>query len=240
MYYCQDDGTYFVSHFKKEKGMSSDYKYESVEDSQRANSQTWIEEILNEVNRMLKRIAREHLPGTIILRGTEEMEADDLAQHTLIKLWEEMQKKTITHYRAYARSIMHNAAMDMVRRHRPTGQLPLNEHGELMQGQLLFAGSELADDPARQIERRDSLTCSMRMMVSDVLALPPQQRRAMICELKDQLADLLPLAEAFLERGVDIRPSHWSKDQRELRSQRVSLAVARKKLRACRKKYSTF
>jgi len=218
--------------------MSSDYKYESVEDSQRTSSQIWIEEILKEVNRMLKRIAREYVPGTIVLRGTEELEADDLAQHTLLKLWEEMQKKSITHYRAYARSILHNAAMDMVRRYRPMGQLPLNEHGELMQGQLLFADNEIAEDPARQVERRDSLTRCMRMMVSDVLALPPQQRRAMICDLKDRLADLLPLIELFGERGVDIRPINWSKDQRELRSQRVSLAVARKKLRACREKYS--
>lgn len=219
--------------------MSSDYEFESVErcgiDSAR------IDEILNEVNWMLKRAAKEQLPGTVILRGTEEMEADDLAQHTLIKLWEEMQKKTITHYRAYARSILHNAAMDMVRRHRPTGQLPLNEHGELIQeGQMLCADNEIADDPARQVERWDSLNCSIRMMVSDVLALPPQQRRAMICELKDQIADLLPIAEAFLERGVDIRVINWSKDQRELRSQRVSLAVARKKLRACRHRYSMF
>jgi len=218
--------------------MSSDDKGKPGEGSARTNSQIWIEEILNEVNRMLKRIAWEHLPGTIILPGTEGMEADDLTQHTLVKLWEEMQKKRITHYRAYARSIMHNAALDMVRKYRPTGPLPLNEHGELMQGQLLFAGSELADDPAHQIEQRDSLNCFMHMMVSDVLALPPQQRRAMICDLKDQIDDLLPLIEAFLEHGVDIRPINWSKDQRELRSQRVSLAVARKKLRACRKKYS--
>ena len=220
--------------------MSSDNEYESVKDDQRENASARIDEILHEVNWMLKRAAREQLPGTIIRQETEEMEADDLAQHTLIKLWEEMQKKVITHYRAYARSILHNAAMDMVRRYRPVGQLPLNEHGELLQGQLLCAGSEGADDPARQVERRDTLSCSMRMMVNDVLALPPQQRRAMICELKDEIADLLPIAEAFWERGVDIRAINWSKDQRELRSQRVSLAVARKKLRACRHRYSNF
>jgi hypothetical protein len=168
------------------------------------------------------------------------MEADDLAQHALIKLWEEMQKKTITHYRAYARSILHNAAMDILRRYRPTGQLPLSEHGELLQGQLLFADSRAADDPVLQVEQQDTLACALRMMVNDVLVLPPQQRRAMICELKDQIADLLPIAEAFWEHGVDIRAINWSQDRRELRSQRVSLAVARKKLRASRQKYSTF
>jgi DNA-directed RNA polymerase specialized sigma24 family protein len=220
--------------------MSGDYDYESVENVWRENSTARVDEILNEVNRMLKRIAREQLPGAIVRRGTEEMEADDLAQHTLIKLWEEMQKKTITHYRAYARSILHNAAMDMVRRYQPTSQLPLNEHGELMQGQLLFAGVEAATDPICQVERQDTLIHSMRMIVNDVLALPPQQRRAMICELKDQIADLLPIAEAFWEHGVDIRTINWSQDQRELRSQRVSLAVARKKLRACRQKYLRF
>lgn len=220
--------------------MASDYEYESVEDVQHENSAARVDEILNEVKGMLKRIAREQLPGAIIRRGTEEMEADDLAQHTLIKLWEELQKKTITHYRAYARSILHNAAMDMVRRYKPTGQLPLNEHGELVQGRLLFTGAETADDPLHQVEQQDTLARSIRLMVNDVLALPPQQRRAMICELKDQMADLLPIAEAFWEYGVDIRTINWSQDQRELRSQRVSLAVARKKLRCCRQKYPMF
>jgi DNA-directed RNA polymerase specialized sigma24 family protein len=220
--------------------MSGDDNYESVENVRRENSTARVDEILTEVNRMLKRIAREQLPGAIVRRGTEEMEADDLAQHTLIKLWEEMQKKTITHYRAYARSILHNAAMDMVRRYRPIGQLPLNEHGELMQGQLLCAGLDVADDPIYLVEQQDTLARSIRLMVNDVLALPPQQRRAMICELKDQIADLLPIAEAFWEHGVDIRTINWSQDQRELRSQRVSLAVARKKLRACRQKYLWF
>lgn len=210
----------------------------SDENARRASSAAGIDEILHEVNQMLKRLAKEQLPTGIVRRGTEEMEADDLAQHTLIKLWEEMQKKTITHYRAYARSILHNAAMDMVRRHRPVGPLPLNEHGELIGGQLLCAGIEVADDPMRQIEQQDTLDCSIRMIVNDVLQLPPQQRRAMICEIKDQIADLLPIAEAFWERGVDIGAINWSEDQRELRSQRVSLAVARKKLRVSRQKYS--
>jgi DNA-directed RNA polymerase specialized sigma24 family protein len=213
---------------------------DDAENTRLTNSTARIDEILNDVNRMLTRIAREHLPGVVLRRGGAEMEADDLAQHTLIKLWEEMQKQTITHYRAYARSILHNAAMDMLRRYRPTGQLPLNEQGELLQGRLLFADNESTDDPIQQIEQQDTLACFLRMVVADVLALPLQQRRAMICELKDQIADLLPLAEAFRERGIDIGTINWSQDQRKLRSQRVSLAVARKKLRAIRQKYSTF
>jgi len=213
---------------------------DDAENAPRDNSAARTDEILNDVNRMLTRIAREYLPGRVVLRGSEEMEADDLAQHALIKMWEALQKQSITHYRAYARSILHNAAMDMLRRYRSTGQLSFNEYGELLQGQVLFANSEAADDPMQQIERQDTLICVLRMLVSDVLALPPQQRRAMICELKDQIADLLPLAEAFGERGVDIRAINWSEDQHELRSQRVSLAVARKKLRACRQKYPTF
>ena len=133
---------------------------------------------------------------------------------------------------------MRNASIDMVRRYKPIGQLPLNEHGELDHGQLLFASSEANDDPARQVERQDTLAGYIRAMVDDVLKLPFQQRRAMICELKDQIADLLPIAEAFSERGVDIRTMNWSRDQRELRSQRVSLGIARKKLRATRYRYA--
>lgn len=220
--------------------MQRNDRLEPDEHIRREAEKARVDETLSEIDTFLRGIARKQLPHTIIRQGTEDMEASDLAQHTLIKLWEEMQKRSITHYRAYARTIMRNASMDMVRRYRPVSQLPLNEHGELDHGQLLFASSEATNDPALQIEQQDSLTQLIRAVVDDVLKLPFQQRRAMICDLKDQIADLLPIAEAFFERGVDIETINWSQDQRELRSQRVSLGVARKKLRAARQRYAAF
>jgi DNA-directed RNA polymerase specialized sigma24 family protein len=217
--------------------MSTNDGFEADDGVRDSDKRIDIEKILEEMLGQIKHMASKNLPRSRVYEGAEALESDELAQCTLIKLWEALQKRDIAHYWGYARRIIFNASTDMARRYRPLSSLPLNEQGELKQGQFLFTPSEIMEDPARQVERRDTLTEYLSAIVEDVLGLPPQQRRAMICELKDQIADLLPIAEAFLQRGVDIRPIHWSHDLGELRSQRVSLAIARKKLRAHRKRY---
>jgi hypothetical protein len=57
----------------------------------------------------------------------------------------------------------------------------------------------------------------------------------MVCALKDQIADILPLVDLFLPCGIDIESMHWSETAGELQSERTSLSVARKKLRTLRK-----
>jgi hypothetical protein len=76
----------------------------------------------------------------------------------------------------------------------------------------------------------------MMEIVDEVLALPEQQRHAMLCVLKDWSSDVLPLAKVLIERGVDIEAVYWPREKEELHKLRVSRSIARGKLRALRKK----
>ena len=195
-----------------------------------------IDEVLKDVDALLRPLARKNLPHSIVLQEVEDLEEADLAQRALIKLWLAMRKEPITHYRAYARRIIHNESIDMLRQHKPTSQLPLNEDGELEQG-LLVLSNTLIDDPADEVEFQDTVKRYIAFVVDDVLDLPQQQRCAMICELKNKVADMLPIAEAFSRQGVNISEINWSQDKNELQSQRASLSIARKKMRAVKEKY---
>ncbi len=217
--------------------MSKDRDFEATENVHSNDENTGIDEILKHVNGQIRQIARKNLPHSIIHEDIKDLETDDLAQRALIKLWQAMQKETITHHLAYARRIIYSDAIDMFRRYRPTSQLPLNEYGELAHGRLLFASSETMGDPASLLEQQDMLMRYASNIVEDVLKLPPEQRHAMICGLKEEIADLLPLMEVFLERGVDITKINWAQDKKKLHSQRVSLAIARKKMRAVKQRY---
>jgi len=74
----------------------------------------------------------------------------------------------------------------------------------------------------------------MQKTVDEILKLPTRQQRAMICALKDQVADILPLTEAFAARGLDIGAINWPRKKDEVRQLRASLGVARAKLRSKR------
>lgn len=217
--------------------MSRDDEFEQTGNTQ-DDVKVKIDEILTDLDAYLRQLARKKLPHSIIHPDVDDLEADDLAQRALIKMWLVMQKEAITHYRAYAGRTVYNESIDMIRRHKRTSQLPLNDQGELDQGHILFASNEIVDDPAYVVEQQDIIMRYASNLVDNVLELPPQQRRAMICELKEEVEGLLPIIEAFLERGLDIGEINWSQDREVLHRQRVSLSIARKKMRAARRRNS--
>jgi hypothetical protein len=124
----------------------------------------------------------------------------------------------------------------MVRRYKPISPLPVNEEGELYQGKVLVALGQGMQDPAYEFENQEALADWMMEVVDAVLVLPRQQRHAMLCVLKDWASDVLPIAKALVDRGVDIEAVRWPKEKEELHKLRVSRSVARGKLRALRKK----
>jgi hypothetical protein len=120
----------------------------------------------------------------------------------------------------------------MLRKHKPLLPLPVNAEGELYQGKVLVTPSQGMQDPAYELAGTEALTEWMREVVDEVLALPRRQRQAMLCVLKDLAADIVPLAKVLIERGVNVETIGWPKEKGELQSFRVSLSVARRKLRA--------
>src|SRR5205085_6783159 len=105
-----------------------------------------------------------------------------------------------------------------------TSPLPMDQDGELYQGRVLLVPSDGMQDPAFEFERKELIA----EVVNDVLTLPPIQRYAMICTLKDEIGDTFPLAETFRKHGIDIETINWPRERMELQKLQSSLSVARK------------
>ncbi|SRR5216684_1414411 len=194
-----------------------------------------IDEILEQYDGFIRALARKNIPRTITSADVIDLEIDELVQITRLKLWLVLQKQDIRHMNAYIRRIVHNEAINMVRQYKPIEPLITNDEGELYQAHVMIASGQEIQDPAEEIEQEEMLSSYSSKLTEAVPKLPPQQQRAMICALKDQIGDILPLVDLFLPYGIDIESMHWPETEGELQSVRTSLSIARKKLRASRK-----
>jgi len=194
-----------------------------------------IDEILEQYDGFIRALARKNIPRTITSADVIDLEIDELVQITRLKLWLVLQKQDIRHMNAYIRRIVHNEAINMVRQYKPIEPLITNDEGELYQAHVMIASGQEIQDPAEEIEQEEMLSSYSSKLTEAVPKLPPQQQRAMICALKDQIGDILPLVDLFLPYGIDIESMHWPETEGELQSVRTSLSIARKKLRTSRK-----
>lgn len=213
-----------------------------AESSRKSRSSERASDIDAKLNSMIQHLevaALKNLPRSLVQPGVADLEVDELVQNALIKLWLAMQKGCIAHLKAYGNRIVYNESIDMMRRSRrkPNSPLSLDEHGELSQGQMIASTCEPRNDPAYMVEERDTLMGYKDAVVDDILELPEHQKWAMICELKNEPIDLRPILDEITARGVDITNISWSQDSKELHTQRVSLAIAQKKMRKMREKH---
>jgi hypothetical protein len=120
----------------------------------------------------------------------------------------------------------------MRRKHKSIQPLPVDEDGELYLGEVMATVGEGLHDPAEEVEQKEFMADCIVQTVDGVLALPPCQRRAMICSLRERIDDLLALAEAFRAHEVDIETMHSPQEAGEVQKARASLSIARSKLRS--------
>ncbi len=194
-----------------------------------------INAILEQYDSFIYYLARRYIPRGILFGGVIDMDVEDLVQKTRIKLWTALQKHDIHSMKSYIRRIVRNETVDMVRQHKPVVPLSTSDDSELPQSSRLVAVGQEVSDPTEHVEAKEMLASYSSNLPEHVVKLPPLQQRAMICELKDRIADLLPLVDMFQRHGMDIKNVAWPKAENELRSSRVSLSIARKKLRATMK-----
>ena len=167
-----------------------------------------------------------------------DMEVDELAQKTRIKVWQAWQKQYITNPKAYISRIAHNESISMVRQHRPVDQLPLDEDGELYQGDVVGTFSQIGQDPADAVEQADTNGYYLHKTVDAIVKLPHRQQRAMLCSLKAKVDDVRAFARACQAHNIDVEALHWPTTGEELQAMRSSTTIARKKLRPLLKLYS--
>jgi len=194
-----------------------------------------VDDILEYYDDFIRMLARKNMPRSITSADVIDLDIDELVQITRLKLWLALQKQDIRNMNAYIRRIVYNEAVDMLRQHKPILSLVTNDEGELYQAHIMIASGQEIQDPLEEIEQEEMLKSYSSKLTESVPKLPPQQQRAMICALKDQIADIIPLVDLFLPFGIDIENIHWPETECELQSVRTSLSIARKKLRASRK-----
>lgn len=175
---------------------------------------------------------RMHQHPHVVHPDVFDLETDDLIQRVRIKFWHTLQDKRIEYPRTYIKRIVNSEFIDMVRRLKPQYALalPVDEEGELYQGDMLIAPGTGMNDPAFEYEEQVALTSRIKEVVDAVLQLPERQQRAIICTLRDRVDDIDALAQEFQERKTDLTAWQWPQGHSEKLLLRASLAYARNKI----------
>ena len=190
-----------------------------------------INEILGQNDRYILALAREKVPRHIVSPEVLDLEIHELAQRSRIKLWRMLQTRHITHIKAYIRCIVHCESVDMIRRYKPNLPLPIDEDGELYQGNVLVAPSDGMQDPLYELEKKETATEMIEHTADALRSLPPCQKQVMICSLRDQLDDILTFTTALKQFEINIDTVRWPSKKKEVGKLKASLSTARKKLR---------
>src|SRR5947199_6526549 len=114
-------------------------KYDSTSTE---SSSSYINDILERYDDYILALAHEQYPRHIASPEVLDLEIQELAQRSRIKLWRALQKRHITHLKPYIRLIVRSESIDMVRSYKPYLPLPIDEDGELYQGNVLVTPSE--------------------------------------------------------------------------------------------------
>ena len=191
-----------------------------------------IDDILESYDGYILALAREKVPRYIASPEVLDLEIHELAQRSRIKLWRTLQKRHITHIKPYIRCIVHSESMDMVRCYKPDLPLPVDEDGELYQGDVLLAPGEGMQDPLYELVQKETAAEYITQAVDALSSFPPCQQHVMICSLKDQLDDVLLLTKAFKKFEINIESMRWPSIKKEVKILKASLSAARKKLRS--------
>jgi len=153
----------------------------------------------------------------------KDLEVDEIIQRVRVKFWRTLEKGHIRYPLAYLKTIIYSEIIDSHRRQKITQILPTGESEE-------YHEILTVSDPADEVIQRMDVASLLNKVVPLVLQLPPRQQLAMICQLQDQVDDLVQLVEAFKQYRVDIETFQWPEGKAEKQLLRASLSAARRNL----------
>jgi DNA-directed RNA polymerase specialized sigma24 family protein len=154
------------------------------------------------------------------------LDVDELAQRSRIKLWKTLEKNNdIVHLYSYVRHIVYSEFIDMQRQQKHFLPLFIEENDLL----------ESSSDPANEFIQRMENVQFFHKVARAVAALPPRQRLAMLCMLRDRVDDIVQLRAIFHLYNIDVDAARWPSEKAERRLLLASLSVARQKLARERK-----
>ena len=167
-----------------------------------------------------------------------DLEIDELVQCVRIKFWQVLQGgKQVEYSRAYLKRIVHSEFIDMLRRKKPQRSLPLpiDEEGELYQGDMLIMPGEGMADPAEVVEQQVEAEICLHEVIGAVLQLSERQQWVMVCSLRDRVDNLAQLEDAFEECQEPIGMLQWPVEKSEKQLLQASLSAARLNVLKCMK-----
>ena len=191
---------------------------------------------LEGLERYIRDVAKRQLTRDSTAFNDLDEEINDLAQTALIAYWKVLSNNGyIISPKAYLNSTIRSRLIDLMRqrKHKTYLSLPVDEDGELYQGDVMLVPGEGMQDPALQFEQKEFIA----EVITDVMNLPWCQRRAMVCMLKDEVGDTPGLEVEFCKQGSVLSAINWPTDPVERQSLKSSLSVARKKMRSIKSKY---
>jgi RNA polymerase sigma factor (sigma-70 family) len=194
------------------------------------NSKSALEAFLEHYDSLIMTLARKMIARTTLHPELHQLEIDDLAQTVRIKLWKTLQARQIMSPKPYIYAMIRSEYIRSIKCRQVTTLLPLDEEGELYQGQIIAPSTKDMQDPADELEQEESAAHLITNTVRAVMALPPRQQRAMLCALTDRVDDLILLTETFRQYHVDIETVRWPQEKAERHILNASLSIARRKL----------
>jgi DNA-directed RNA polymerase specialized sigma24 family protein len=179
----------------------------------------------------IRTVARKLFPSELFPEDMFELEVNELAQTIRIKLWKAHQKRTINNPRAYIRKIASTAVVDIVRHRKPTVSLSTDMNGELNLGYFQLAQNvRFLQDPVYEVELGEIDPSLLTKLVEAMLYLPPRQKLAALCAIKEHQNEVPALINALKKMGLNIDVTNCPNEGHEIHLLKASLYVARKKL----------
>ncbi len=190
------------------------------------------DELLRRFDEYIIALARNQFPRSISIPTIFDLEVDEIVQITRIKLWSAYKKQPIYNIKAYIRTLVRHEIINSIRMHKKMQPLLVEKEDELSQGRVLMSTSHEMDDPSSTFDQQETVTECATVVAHAVQTLPPRQRRAMICALKENIDDFAPFLDASIARKMDFESTNWPKEEEEVQILKASLSIARKKLQA--------
>jgi RNA polymerase sigma factor (sigma-70 family) len=163
-----------------------------------------------------------------------KQDVDDVVQQTLFQLWLAYRRISIENFRAYARQIVRNETINLMRRYKRdiVQRLQKGDDGEIyLSNQIYLHSLDESSDPQSIVERQERQRELMVKVGDAVVDLPDCQREAMVCKLWEEIDEGLQIIEEALRKhGLETNKS-WPEGKKEKQRLQSSLSPARRKLK---------
>ena len=194
-----------------------------------------INSLLTHYDAYIYALAQKSIPHQFARRASDDefnMEVDELVQRSRIKLWQALQKRQVAFPKAYIRNIVSSECVDLARQHKSYMPLPVDDDGELYQGNILLTVGEDVSDPENILVQKESHAERLKELINIVLyRLTRRQKQAFLYGLREKIDDVDALNETLAEHELRLEDDICMPASRaERRSLQASCSQARRKI----------